>query len=90
MPDFFSELNTSPCNLDDITTKRGLLKHINAAFSHPKSVIHLQGIFQMCETKNLYKICKKYAKSRNNEKIMFYERAGKKTVYSMCNFFHVS
>lgn len=86
---FFSEPNSRyPCNLDDITTKEDLLIHINRKYSPDvKNVIYLQGIFQMCEAKNLYEICRAYAKSRKNEKIIFYERAGKKTFYNICYLF---
>ena len=89
---FFSEPTSScSCNLDDITTKADLLIHINRNYSPDvKNVIYLQGIFQMCEAKNLYEICRTYAKSRKNEKIMSYKRAGKKTLYNICYFFYLS
>ena len=86
---FFSEPNSScPSYLDDITTKEDLLKHIISKYSPDvKNLIYLQGIFKMCEAKNLFEICRRYAKSRKNEKLIFYERAGKTTCYNICYLF---
>ena len=63
-----------PSEVDELPNQKELLKYLIRKFPLPHNVMMLQGLFTSCEAKTLYEICCEYAKSKENEEIMYFSK----------------
>lgn len=76
-----------PSEVDELTNQKELVKYLIRKFPLPHNVMMLQGLFTSCEAKTLYEICCEYAKSKENEEIMYFSK--NKQIKGK-HFFHIS
>nr|XP_022302696.1 uncharacterized protein LOC111110477 isoform X3 [Crassostrea virginica] len=63
-----------PSEVCKLPNRKELLKYLIRKFPLPHNVMSLQGLFELCEAKTLYEICCEYAKSKENEDIMYFSK----------------
>lgn len=68
-----AEKAENECNLASLENSDQLLDYLNRTYHTSKNVYFLKGLFLASQAPELYEICLRYAKTREN-KIIFFEK----------------
>lgn len=63
-----------PSEVDKLTNTKELLKYLIRKFPLPHNMMTWQGLFTSCKIITLSEICCEYAKSNENEEIMYFSK----------------